>query len=289
MNKTDAIVRALDGVELPASWWEVPAPRAVTIVSPATGTRRGFYRAFCEELARRGSAVVSYDYRGTFEPPAALRRSPARMRDWGTLDFPGVVDAVRARYPRLPVYTVGHSVGGHVLLMSDRNRAIDRAVLVASQSGYWRLYRGFESVRVYWFVKVVMPLLTRVFGYFPGKHIAFGTDLAPGVLYEWSRWCTSPGYFSDDPAMREVIGHARSFVAPTLMIGLSDDPWATPAAIDALQVWFTHANVRRLAIDPRAYGIAHVGHIDFFRARNAALWEQAISFLELDSNQEAVG
>jgi predicted alpha/beta hydrolase len=156
-----------------------------------------------------------------------------------------------------------------------------------SESGYWRFYRGGEQYRVYAFVKIVMPLLTRIFGYFPGRHVAFGTDLAPHVLYEWSTWCTSPGYFGDDPSMRPVLEHARTLAAPTLMIGLADDPWATPRAIDALQVWYAHAPVTRLEIDPRAEGMPPVGHIDFFRSRNRALWERATGFLGLHAREGA--
>jgi predicted alpha/beta hydrolase len=283
-----AVITARDGRVLPATWWEPPAPRAVTIVSPATGTPRGFYRAFCEYLASCGSAVVTYDYRGTFEPVAELRASSARMRDWGELDFAGAIETARRRFPHLPLYTVGHSVGGHVLLMTDLNREVARGVTVASQSGYWRLYRPPENYRVYAFVKVIMPVLTAMCGYFPGTRVSFGTNLAPGVLYEWSRWCTSPRYFGDDPSMRDVLAHAATLTAPTLMIGLTDDPWATRRAIDALQVFFTHAPVQRLEIDAHAEGLPPVGHIDFFRSRNRMLWERVGAFLDLNIREESL-
>jgi predicted alpha/beta hydrolase len=266
-------IAATDGTALPATLVEAPDAAAVAVVSPATATPRGFYHAFCRYLARSGATAITYDYRGTFEPPHELRRSHARMRDWGERDFAGVVAWAAAQYPDLPILAVGHSVGGHVLLMTAENARISRAVLVASQSGYWRLYRGTEKYRVYAFVKAIMPLLTRACGYFPGERVVFGTNLAPLVLYEWSRWCTSPGYFLDDASMAPVLAHARSLRALVTMIGLDDDPWATPQAIDAIAPVFVCANVQRRQIDPHRLGLKEVGHMGFFRSANGpALW-----------------
>jgi predicted alpha/beta hydrolase len=192
MTMTEMTITATDGEELAATLFEPPGvAKTAVIVSPATATPRGFYRAFCAHLAERGAAVVTYDYRGTAQSPETLRHSAARMRDWGERDFPSVIAWMRDRFPNAELHAVGHSVGGHVLLMAANNAEISRAVTVASQSGYWRLYRGFERYRVFAFVKAIMPILTRVLGYFPGSRVAFGIDLAPGVLYEWSSWCTS--------------------------------------------------------------------------------------------------
>jgi predicted alpha/beta hydrolase len=282
MNVADIRVPALDGEMLEATLYEPNEMRAAIVVSSATATPRGFYRAFCERLCADGAAVVSYDYRGTAGTPEVLRRSSARMRDWGERDFPGVVEWMSARYPEFPLQTVGHSVGGHVLLMAPNNRKVTRAVLIASQSGYWRLYRGFEQVRVYAFMKAIMPLFTRVNGYFPGSRLAFGLDLAPGVLYEWSRWCRAPGFFFDDASL-DSLANARTYTAPTRMIGLTDDPWGTPRALDALQAGFIAAPVERIEIDPSSVRLSEIGHMGFFRARNASCWKYATEFLSMGS------
>jgi predicted alpha/beta hydrolase len=281
IEPVDHAIPSLDGQPLAATLFEPEGdPATAVIVSPATGTPRGFYRAFCSHLAERGAAVVTYDYRGTGQPPQELRRSKARMRDWGERDFPGVIRWMRDRYPAVDLHAVGHSVGGHVLLMAANNAEIARAVTVASQSGYWRLYRGFERYRVFAFVKAIMPILTHLLGYFPGSRVAFGVDLAPGVLYEWSRWCTSPGYFFDDATL-ESLRNARTYTAPTRMIGLSDDPWATPRAIDALQVGFVATPVDRVEIVPEREGLGDIGHMGFFRARNATCWRYVTEFLSI--------
>ena len=265
-------IPALDGALLPATLFEPEHPRAAVIMSPATATPRGFYRAFCSYLAEHNAAVLTYDYRGTFEPVSQLRRLPARMRDWGELDLAGAIEWMHARCPQLPIYAVGHSVGGHALLMTPSAAKIAGAVNVASQSGYWRLYRGSERYRVYFFVKAMMPALTALLGYFPGERVAFGTNLAPGVLYEWSRWCVSPNYFLDDPSMAPVLANAKHLRAPVLMLGLADDPWATPRAIEALKPGFSAAQWSFREIEARAFGLGAVGHMGFFRSANSVLW-----------------
>jgi predicted alpha/beta hydrolase len=275
-------VPAVDGYPLPATLFEpADAPRAIVIVSPATATPRGFYRAFCEYLAADGAVVLTYDYRGTFEAPKDLRRMRARMRDWGELDFPGVVTWMSERYPELPIYTVGHSVGGHVLLMAPNNAKITRAVNVASQSGHWAFFRGFERYKVLFMASVITPLLTRLCGYFPGKHVVFGTNLAPGILYEWMGWCMQRRYFFADPSMRETLARASHLHAQVTMLGIADDPWATPRAIEAIRPGFFAAPNERVELDPRAYGLGPVGHMGFFRSANAALWPRVTEALGL--------
>ena len=272
-----------DGVPLPASLFDLASPRAIVVVSPATATPRGFYHAFCEYLAQHGAAAITYDYRGTFEPRAALRRSTARMRDWGERDFAAVVRWAAQRYPGVPIATAGHSVGGHLLLMTPENANVTRAVNVASQSGHWAYFGGVERYKVWLFLHALMPLLTRIFGYFPGKQLGFGTDLAPGVLYEWSRWGRHRAYFGADPTMAPVLRNAATLTAPVTMIGLDDDPWATGEAIDAIEPFFYAAHVERVAIDPAAFGLSGVGHMGFFRRANAALWPLALRALALDA------
>ncbi|MHB8147584.1 MAG: alpha/beta hydrolase family protein [Vulcanimicrobiaceae bacterium] len=276
----DLTVPALDGRALTATLFEPERPRAVAIVSTATATPRGYYRAFAQFLAERGASVVTYDYRGSGDAPSVLRHSEARMRDWGELDFAGIVAWMRARYPDLELMTVGHSFGGHALLLAPNNAEIVRSVTVASQSGYWRFCAPGERYRVWVLLNVFAPLAMGALGYVPGSRLGLGEDLASGIMHEWRRWCNSPHYFYDDPSMASALARASSYAAPTLMIGLTDDLWATPPARAALAGWYTHAKTEHVEIDPRAWGLEPVGHLGFFRARFAStLWPLVTDYL----------
>jgi predicted alpha/beta hydrolase len=278
----DLNIPALDGLPLTATLFEPAAPTHAVIVSCATATPRGFYRAFAAWLASRGAAVLTYDYRGSGGTPAGLRRSTARMRDWGSLDFPGAVAFMRARYSALECSAVGHSYGGQALLMAPNTGEIARSVCVATQSGYWRLISPGERPRVWALLNLFAPLAMRVQGYVPGSKLGLGEDLANGVMDEWRRWCNLPDYFFDDPTMEPVLANRVHYTAPTLMLGMSDDTWATPAAIESLARHYTSAPVERRTLDPRAFGLEEVGHMGFFRSRNgAALWPVVADYLRL--------
>jgi predicted alpha/beta hydrolase len=64
-----------------------------------------------------------------------------------------------------------------------------------------------------------------------------------------------------------------------LVYGFDDDPWATPAAINALTMHFTNTWVERRQITPAQAGGA-VGHMGFFRAQFATtLWPGLVDWL----------
>lgn len=63
-------------------------------------------------------------------------------------------------------------------------------------------------------------------------------------------------------------------------IGLSDDTWATPAAIDLLMTGFTGTQPERKQVDPRDVGAARIGHFGFFRPEHRdTLWRDAAEWL----------
>ena len=49
-----------------------------------------------------------------------------------------------------------------------------------------------RTILYFWFVLV--PLVTRMFGYFPGRKLRKVGDLPRGVILQWRRWCLNPRY-----------------------------------------------------------------------------------------------
>lgn len=282
MAEYDLTVPAFDGLALTATVFEPPNPSQAVIVSTATATPRGFYRAFASWLAARGAAVLTYDYRGSGREPAELRRSNARMRDWGSLDFPGALAWMRQRYPELKTNVVGHSFGGHALLMAPNTAEVARTVLVTAQSGYWRLTAPSERYKVWALINVVAPSLMNAIGYVPGSRVGLGEDLAKGIMREWRGWCNKPDYFNEDPTMKSILACGAAYTAPTLMLGLTDDLWATPSAMGWLARQYINAPVELRILDPGDFSLSEVGHMGFFRSRNGdALWPIVAAHLGL--------
>jgi predicted alpha/beta hydrolase len=268
----DVTIPALDGVALRATLFEPEEmPKAAVLMSGATAVPRGYYASIATYLASCGAAVVTYDYRGSGEPPEQLRRSDARMRDWGERDAPGVIAWLRSRYPDVPIHLVGHSYGGHALLLAPNNHEVSRAVTIASGLGYWGTCAPSERYRVYTLMKFIVPAGILLFGYSPGSKMGFGEDLAPGIAREWRKWVLDPRYFLDDPTLTS-LGNGANYRGSLLMLAPRDDLWITLGDVQGLATAFTGTTPEVRAIDPQTYGLRAIAHMGFFRSANSAAW-----------------
>lgn len=90
--------------------WPVANPRAVAILVHGLGEHSGRYQHVADALAARDIAAIAPDHLGHGRSPG-LRCHIRRFSD-----FFGALDAVRAvvdeRYPGVPCFIVGHSMGG---------------------------------------------------------------------------------------------------------------------------------------------------------------------------------
>ena len=277
---TETTFPARDGFSLAATAFTPTEPHAVVLISSATAVPRKIYRGFASFLAEQGFAALTYDYRGTGESrPSSLKGFSARMRDWAALDVTGAIDHARRTWPNLKLNVVGHSFGGQSVGLIPNNQEISRALLVASQSGYWRYYTGFEKYRVWAMFRLLVPPLARIAGYVPGSKIGLGEDLPNGVFFEWRDWCMNPNFFFDDRTLTATLNFPN-YTGAMRAVGLNDDPWATPPAIDALVKHFTGTQVERVQVAPRDIGAAKIGHFGFFRPEHRdTLWRDAAKWL----------
>lgn len=284
MKETQIEVPARDGYRLTATFFEPSIDCGIVVViHPATAVPRKIYAAFAREIARRGAVAVTYDYRGIGESrPKSLKGFAARMRDWAGLDAPGIVDTAMTNWPGHRLFGVGHSYGGHAISLMPDNHRQERVAMVAALSGYWRLMASREQARVWALLNLVGPICVNLLGFVPGKQTGMGQDLPRGVFEEWRRWCTQPNYFFSDTTL-DLLGNIPRLTAPVLAIGMSDDDWGTPRAIDAFTQGLIGTQVKRLTLTPEQAGVKKVGHLDFFRPQYAhTLWPAALDWLLME-------
>jgi len=275
-------VRCADGRELAGLLIEAAAPRGAITVNGATGYRREFYLRFAAYCAARGYHTLAYDYRGVgASARAPLRREAARMSDWGHLDMPAALDYLAQRFPGLPLFTVGHSVGGQ-LAAAMPNQARARAhVMVAASTGYWR----DEPVPMRWaaafFWFMYGPLMLRLCGYVPHSPLWSGQSLPPGVYRQWRAWCLHPQHFGPDLARELPDNQFAHCSAPVLALCFSDDPIANPTTVEALLAFYPRARIERRWIAPAEAGGRSIGHGGFFAARHRdSLWRSLLDWID---------
>jgi predicted alpha/beta hydrolase len=278
-------IAAEDGRAIAGTIFDPPAnadpAHPVTVVAGGAGIAQRYYGRFAAFLAEHGRSAITFDYRDIGRScTGSVSSSQVRMRDWCTLDVPGVLAFAAREKPGRPVHWVGHSMGGFATGLSHNNALIARQLNIATLSGYW----GRMAVPERYRVRVLMGMLgipiARALGYLPG-FLMGGEDMPGPAFVEWARWCMHPDFFFGDPTLKEVehLAHSR---APIRFAQIEDDTWGTPAAVEAIASRFT-ANVERTAWPIRLAdaGASKIGHHGFFRDQfRDTLWPQALAWLD---------
>jgi acylglycerol lipase len=134
-----------DGLHLPLRRWDAKYPNAIIIALHGMSDYSNAFTLPAPILADHGVTVLAYDQRGFGHAPNPGQWAGGHaLRD----DLSDFVDAVRTKYPGLPVIALGESMGGAVVLSSlatDRKPNVDGVILVApavwSRSDMPLLYR----------------------------------------------------------------------------------------------------------------------------------------------------
>ena len=269
--ETTLTLRSPDGVERSVTLFAHEKPQACVIVSNAYGVPARFYAAFARELASRGFAVLTHDYRGVGEDIAELRASRARMQDIPERDLPEAIAHVREKYPGLPLILVGHSFGGHAVELMPGNDAVDGIVMVAAHAGYWWNERIRRNPFLWLWLSVIVPIIGRLLGYVPGRAVGFTWSIATTMWSQWAGWISKRGYFFDDPGL-DATRRAARITAPTLVVHITDDEWASEEAMQRMSDDFPNADVTQRHVSPSEFGLPAIGHLGFFRPQNAVAW-----------------
>jgi predicted alpha/beta hydrolase len=286
----DITFPATDGYPLGATLY-LPrgARRQAILINSATAVPRKLYKGFASYLARRGSAVLTYDYRGIGDSrqksptdpdkPRSLSGFNASMSDWAARDATAAVAWMRERYRSMPLNYIGHSFGGQALGLLPNNVDISRALLIAAQAGYWKLMAAPERFRVYAVLNFAGRPLTRLLGYTPGW-TGLGHDLPKGVFLEWVDWVMSERYMFSDPRLKALENFPK-YKGALRALCISDDPWATRPAVELLCSGFTAITPEILTVTPADAGATKIGHFGFFRPEHRdTLWRGAAEWIE---------
>jgi predicted alpha/beta hydrolase len=256
----------------------------MVVINPATAVKASYYHRFARFLARHGYAVLTYDYRSI---GASRLKHPRATRDtdkfaWGAYDCDAALKWAVDTFPDMPLNVVAHSIGGLMIGLASHGHHARRCLTVGAQYAYWPDYAADKRLSMWLRWHFLMPLLTSVLGYFPARRLGWHEDLPAGAAYEWA-FRTARLEKSYRHHQRHGLDPLRHFSAMTgeiLAIGLSDDPFGTPEAIDRLLRYYASAHRTRLEIHPKAVGVASIGHFAYFHDQfEETLWMDALRWL----------
>ena len=274
---TAPLHRPLDngnGHTLSSHWYpSMGEARGVVLIVPAMGVEQRFYGAFAHWLAERGYTTVTFDYVGMgLSRSGSLRNLEVDVIDWGRHDCSAMLDSAVEAAGKLPVFWIGHSLGGQILPFVRGSERIQRAFTIATGSGYWR--ENSRSLRnkawLLWYF--IAPVLTPLAGYFPGQRLGMVGDLPRGVIEQWRRWCLNPEYAvgAEGIEVRDAYSAVRT---PITSISFTDDEMMSGRNTESLHGFYQAAPQTAKRIRPTEIGVQRVGHFGFFRSQFAdSLW-----------------
>jgi len=124
-------VRSRDGRTLFEQSWASPEARAAVVLVHGYGEHSGRYAAAARFLAEAGCAVQAFDLRGHGRSEGT-RCFVSHFRDY-LRDVDAALAVAAELWPRLPVFLMGHSLGGLIcaLFVLETERELDGLVLSA--------------------------------------------------------------------------------------------------------------------------------------------------------------
>ena len=252
------------------------------VISSATGVLQKYYKKISEHFASLGFTVYTFDYSGIGKSGSEiknLKKNKSTLVEWGSIDQAALIKFAKEESPLNEIILITHSVGGQVLGFNPNYHLINKVITVASQSGYWKHFKGFHKPKMWLFWNVLTPILTPIFGYFPAKKLGLFENLPKGVVYDWRKWGKHKNYMMGYHSINET--YYNQFKIPMLVLSFPRDSYAPKKTVDWLSNLFTNATVDRRHLIPNELKIEEIGHFGFFREKfSTSLWKMVDEWIK---------
>lgn len=242
--------------------------KAVLIVLPAMGAHAKPYRYMASDLSKSGHIVLTVDPRGH----GKSLPHPRRGVDYGfddilQQDIPAVIEYATNAHSNLPIFLIGHSLGGHLsaAYIAENPDKVAGLITLTSSHLYFKTL-GFPSI----FFFTAFVLMAKILGYVPGQHVGWGTPIARQQVLDWAKFGFSGKFHGTDGRLIEP--DIKKITTPSLCVGFTDDKTLAPAKsvrrfaemlpADKTTIWL---------LSPDDLDTHTLGHFDHLR-NGAKLW-----------------
>lgn len=263
-------------------------PKAAVIIASATGVKQTLYLKFSEFLRQQNFTVYTFDYAGIgASKHQSLKKFNTSASSWATNDLEAVISHVKQNNKDTKLIILGHSIGGQLIGLAPSSKFADGILLVAAQTGYWKFWKGFSRLKMYLTWHLLIPVLTPLVGYFPGKRLGASEDLPKDMALEWKKWCCSKNYLFDH--IPEAKQKYETITCPIKSFSAEDDNYAPKATVDWLTNKYSNASIERKHLTPKSLKLKNIGHFGFFRSKNKVpIWNQFLEEIIELSNPKTI-
>jgi predicted alpha/beta hydrolase len=270
---------ALDGYSLGGVLFcprEPPIDSTVALLSCGGGIPATRYARFARFLAASGVPALTFDYRGIGQSrPRSLRGFSAVAEDWSELDCGGAIAFLRSQFRLANLTAFAHSIGALLICGAPNIAEVSQFVFVCPHTGYHRDYLKKYRLPMAVLWHGLMPLVTRIVGYFPAATFNLGDDIPYGVAMQWAAR-RDPNFqpeatANDSSRARSMIARYPNVTGPAFVMGFDDDAFATRDGIRRLLSVFPNLRAEVNIVSPASVGLRKIGHFGFFRKESERL------------------
>ncbi len=230
MNHTEGTFKSADGLDLYYQAWRPDqAPKAVLAVVHGYGEHSGRYLYPVQYFVPRGYALYAFDQRGHGRSPGP--RGHVNRWDEYLLDVREFLKLVRPAQSECPLFLLGHSMGGLLVLMYAIHHPQDiKAVLASSpmlglavKAPGWKVVLGRVLSSLLPALPMANDLPAAALSHEPAVVQAYDSD-------PLNHHVVTPRWFTEaEKAMASAMEHAGELKAPLLLMYAADDQIADPA------------------------------------------------------------
>ncbi|MGK7295737.1 MAG: alpha/beta fold hydrolase, partial [Candidatus Wenzhouxiangella sp. M2_3B_020] len=163
--------------------------RRTLLFLPGMGITARHYIGFAKHLAAGRTRVLIHEWRGA----GSSDRRAARGSDWGyrelvQYDLSAALDTAVEAAEGEPVWAGGHSLGSQLACITAARapQRIRGLTLVAGGLPFPPLYPWSMRLKLRALLPII-PLMSKLLGYFPGRRLGFAGSEAHGVMRDWTR------------------------------------------------------------------------------------------------------
>ena len=228
--------------------------------------RSGYIQGMMRALKGSGYSTVLMHFRGCSGRPNRLARS---YHSGDTADATAWIGELRRRYPHTPLYAVGYSLGGNMLLKllgeqgsdSPLSAAVSISAPMQLEASAGRMERGFSRLYQHYLLRELKSSLMQKYETHPMQTLIGLEKKAIGKIRNFRTFdglYTAPihGFRSADDYYRKSSAkqYLKRIRTPVLVIQARDDPFMTEEVLpDASEI----SEAVRLEVYP------HGGHVGF--------------------------
>jgi len=262
---------------LSATLYEGSKSETVLIIASATGVKQEYYKSFAQFIASHEISVVTFDYygigRSLNKPIEQLNNNAA---DWGQNDLESIIKYVFANFPNSKKVILGHSIGGQLIGLAENSEKLDKLILVAAQSGYWKHWKGIARAKMWFNWHVLFPIIIQLFGYLNSKKLSGMENLPKNVANQWSNWSKTENYLLGDKSIKQT--YYSKIISDLTAFSITDDNFAPFSAVEWMTNQHSNAQKKSIILRPSDYSVRKIGHFGIFKERfKDTIWNQILN------------